>query len=26
MPDMPGQYILQVTENGVSQTFKIVVE
>ena len=26
MPDMPGQYILQVMVNGVAQTFKIVVE
>jgi hypothetical protein len=26
MPDMPGQYMLQVSEKGVSQTFKIVVE
>ena len=26
MPDMPGQYILQVMENGVSETFKIIVE
>ena len=26
MPDTPGQYILQVRVNGVSETFKIVVE
>jgi len=26
MPDMPGQYILQVMVNGVSESFKIVVE
>ena len=25
-PNMPGTYILQITENGVSQTFKIAVE
>ena len=26
MPDTPGQYIMQVTVNGVAETFKIVVE
>ena len=26
MPDTPGQYILQITVNGVSETFKIIVE
>ena len=26
MPNTPGQYILQMTANGVSETFKIVVE
>ena len=25
MPDTPGQYILQITANGVSETFKIIV-
>jgi len=26
MPDTPGTYVLQITVNGVAQTFKIVVE
>ena len=26
MPDMPGQYMLQITINGVSETVKIIVE